>query len=168
MGMEAEAKAEAAAILRALMESPLESTTEIHAVALEAAGDDPTASNLYGALIREWSDNFLGEFNPATMAWLREWWIGQRYARTRVRAGLAAKTVAELEARLNQAMAENDQPAARLHRLRLAYLHDAAGTHDRAQESWSALEGKAPPRLAAATDSPRAARGGSRQGLSSE
>jgi hypothetical protein len=165
MGMESEAKAEAAAVLRALMEAPLGSTMEIQAVALEASGDDPTASNLYGALIGEWSDNFRGEFNPATMAWLRDWWIGQRYARTRIRAGLAAKTVAELEVRLNQALAETDQPAARLCRLKLAYLHDAAGTRDRAEEAWSALEGKAPARLAAATGT---ARVGSRQGLSSD
>ena len=83
------------------------------------------------------------------MSWLRDWWIGQRYGRTRTKAGLAALTVAELETRLTMALNVKDPAAARLCRLKLAYLHEARGTREQAEEAWCAIEGSVPQTVAA-------------------
>ena len=77
VGLAAEAKVEAVAVLKELTELSLGDPGEIRAVALEASGEDLAASDAYETLITQWSDAFRGEFNPGTMSGLRDWWIGR-------------------------------------------------------------------------------------------
>jgi hypothetical protein len=149
IGLEAEARSEGAAVtavLRERAEPPRDhaesrSYLRAWARAMEASGDDREAARWYGRFIEFGSQvrsdrNCLGchqDAGPRDLAWFRDWWAGQRYGRSTLRAGHGDESVARHEALL----VKNPGDAAT--RMMLAYLYEASGETAKAQAQWAAL-----------------------------
>jgi hypothetical protein len=154
IGLDAEAKAEGAAVASALTqrpEPPLEnpdSRSYLRALAraMEATGDDRAAAHWYGRFIEFGSQvasdqRCLGchrDAGPRDLAWFRDWWAGRRFAGATLRAGLGDESVAHQQAMV----AKNPLDTAA--RMRLAYLYEAKGDRSKAQELWAVLVAPAP------------------------
>jgi hypothetical protein len=149
IGLDAEARAEGAAVASALRqrpEPPLEqpdsrSYLRAFARAMEAEGDDRAAAHWYGRFIEFGSQvgrdqRCLGchqDAGPRDLAWFRDWWAGSRYARATLRAGLGEESVAHHQA----VVAKNPEDTGA--RMMLAYLLEARGECSKAQELWAEL-----------------------------
>jgi hypothetical protein len=149
IGLDAQARSEAAAVIAALRERaqpPLDhaearSYLRAWARAVEASGDDREAARWYGRFIEFGSQvssdrGCVGchdDAGPRDLAWFRGWWAGQRYGRSILRAGLGDQSVARHEALL----AKNPGDAAT--RMMLAYLYEARGETAKARAMWAAL-----------------------------
>jgi hypothetical protein len=124
---------------------------------VEASGDDREAARWYGRFIEFGSQvrsdrscvGCHGDAGPRDLAWFRDWWAGQRYGRSTLRAGLGDESVARHEALL----AKNPGDAAT--RMMLAYLYEARGETAKARAAWAALGVPADGAVAAAVARPR-------------
>lgn len=116
--------------------------------AAEATGDLPRALAAYEQYLRFGSQvvtrrdclnchDFAG--GPARVEWLQDWWAGRRYAELAGRAGAADRLLSS----------EGDGSA--FDRMRLAYLHAAAGNRAEASRLWAGL-GAARGKVAAGRD----------------
>jgi hypothetical protein len=149
IGLEAEARSEGTAVTAVLRERPrppldhAESRAYLRAWAraVEASGDDREAARWYGRFIEFGSQvrsdrscvGCHGDTAPHDLAWFRDWWAGQRYGRSTLRAGLGDESVARHETLL----AKNPGDAAT--RMMLAYLYEARGETAKARAAWAAL-----------------------------
>jgi hypothetical protein len=150
VGLEAEAKAEGAAVAAALRQRPApamehsDSRAYLRAFAraAEAQGDDRAAADWYDRFIRFGSQvktagkQCVGchqDAGPRDLAWFRDWWAGRNYARATARAGTADDTARRLE----DALARN--PGDTASAMRLAYLLEARGARAKAEALWTNL-----------------------------
>ena len=91
----------------------------------------------------------VGMFDPNTITWLRDWWVGRAYARCLLRTSQASETVTALERYVSQPDAGSSARAdVRSSRVLLAFLLDGQGKAKLAESQWSALSAK--PKLEAA------------------
>jgi len=162
IGLSAEARSEGDAVLAALKVHPTDQkqpqaaspiALEIRAAALEAIGDDQTASRIYARRIELQIQPLKGTFDPNWIAWLRDWWVGHAYAQCVVRSGKAGDKIAALEKTLDRPSPSStdgcDDGSARV---LLALLLDGQGKPALAETQWSSLAGK--PKLNAASKPP--------------
>jgi hypothetical protein len=172
IGLRSEARSEGDAILAALRVHPTElnqvqsaspwliqvqaaspCALEIRAAALEAKGDDRTASRFYARRIELRTQELSANFDLDAFARLRDWWVGRAYAQCLQRTGTASATIATLERRLagNGSIA-TDRSDLRATRVLLAYLLDGQSKPDLADTQWSLVAGKT--KLKAAANRP--------------
>jgi hypothetical protein len=151
VGLNDQARAEGSAVLEELKPSvpgssrPTAETPaqiEARATALEAIGDDRGAAAGYAQLVKLKAGSLTGELAPATVDWLREWWVGESYARCLARVGAADSTICELEKELWVASTAGRADTDRSLTLLLAYLRDVEGKKGLAESHWSSLAGK--------------------------
>jgi tetratricopeptide (TPR) repeat protein len=151
VGLNDEAKAEAAPVYRALQERPAPPMSQskarhylrAYARAMEGLGDDRGAAHWYGQFVRFGSQvkqctGCHDVEGPRDMAWFRDWWAGRKFAQYTARIGEQNEAIAASE----QALAKNPNDTAAL--LMLAYLYEAKGETENAQGAWKSLTGPAP------------------------
>jgi hypothetical protein len=166
VGLDREAKIEGVAILNELDRGRAASTVtqpaelekrELQAAALEAAGIDRSAAAVYAECLRTHLASLRESINAGTVAFYRDWWVGQAYGRSMLRSGKAEQARINLEAKLAERGRSLDRTDFCLSKILLAYLHDAQGRPELADRLWSSLEGKAPasgePRVASRSSS---------------
>jgi hypothetical protein len=159
-GLDAEARAEGSLVLLdlkpAVAESnkmPAETPTQIEAraAALEAVGDDRSAAASYARRVELEALSMSGELPEASIAWLRDWWVGRAYARCLSRAGAADSALSALARELDRKPAlPTGTVNARATTLLLAYLSEFQGKHALAELHWSSLAGKPAPQASVA------------------
>jgi hypothetical protein len=151
VGLDEQARAEGDAVLEELKPSipgssrPTAETPaqiEARATALEAVGDDRDAAAGYAQLVKLKARSLTGELAPATVDWLREWWVGESYARCLARVGAADSTICELEKELWVVSTAGRADTDRTFTLLLAYLREVEGKKGLAESHWSSLAGK--------------------------
>lgn len=112
--------------------------------AAEGTGNDREALRWYGQFVRfgsqerqfdadktcNWCHVTAG---PQSMAFYRDWWAGQKFADLAVKTGEAPALIAAHESTLRRTPGD---PAAELS---LAYLYEATGQRDRAENVWAHL-----------------------------
>jgi len=162
IGLRAEARSEGDAVLTALKVHPTDqnrpqaaspAALEIRAAALEAIGDDQTASRIYARRVELQALSMNGDIDPTTIAWLRDWWVGRAYAQCVARSGKAGATTAALKRNLARPRpSSTDGSDDRATRVLLAYLLEGQGKAALAESQWSSLTAK--PRLNAARTPP--------------
>jgi hypothetical protein len=158
VGLNAEARSEGNVVLSALKVHPTNqnrlqaagpAALEIRAAALEAIGDDRTASRIYARRVELEAQAMKGDIHPNTIARLRDWSIGRAYARCVSRCGRTGRAINTLERTLAVSHAAasggSDHRAARM---LLAYLLEEQGKPVLAEAQWSSLGEK--PKLNAA------------------
>lgn len=151
IGLEKEAKAEAARVLRALQKMIPPPTTDdsarhylrAFARTVEGQGDEQAATESYGKFVsfasqartrREYCIAcHQGSEGPRSMAWFQHWWVGERFGRHALGTGRIDGLIAEQE-KLVQADAQT--PSANL---MLAYLYAAKGDRSGANKAWERL-----------------------------
>jgi tetratricopeptide (TPR) repeat protein len=150
IGLNAEARAEAAPVYAALQQiqaPPMDKAIARHylrayARTMEGMGNDEGAAEWYGKFVRwgsrvkqcggcHWSEG------PRDMAWFRDWWAGKKLAQYETRLGRVEKSVAMNEAALKK------NPGDTGARLTLAYLYEARQEKEKAAKMWAALEAPA-------------------------
>lgn len=149
MGLNAEAKQEADTVLATLRQQPNPRMNEsesrhylrAYARAMEGAGDDAAAAQGYGQFItfasqikNNCNGCHSGVTAPKDMLWFRDWYAGRRFADCIKRTG---RTEAEIAAQKAACIAEPGNTAAEM---KLAYLYEAQGKHDRAEALWTDLQ----------------------------
>jgi len=162
IGLTAEARSEGDAVLAALKVHPTDqkqpqaaspAALEIRGAALEAIGDDQTASRIYARRVELQTQAINGHFDPNGIAWFRDWWVGRAFAQCVARSGKAGDKIAALEkslARQSPGSTDGwDDPSTRL---LLAFLLDGQGKPALAELQWSSLARK--PKLNAASKPP--------------
>lgn len=149
MGLEHQAKKEAALALEALAKMPAPRMTDhgsrnsfrALARAHEAAGNDAEAFRWYGDFV-EFGSTYRGcsgchHFaGPVDNTFFRDWWAGRKYAQLAVRSGDARRLIEASEAALDTT------PGNLLAQIRLGYLYEATGEAGKAQAIWLKLESR--------------------------
>ena len=146
IGLKTEAKAEgerALAVLRRQPEPSMSKSGSRHwfravARAVEGTGDLPATVEAYGKFIQFASNTRAcggchQQEGPRTMAWFKDWWAGRKYAEAVRLSGQLAETIEREE----RAAREGGSKLAR--EMRLAYLYEAGGDHDRAAALWARI-----------------------------
>jgi hypothetical protein len=151
MGMAAEARAEATALWQELRQGAQGPNAakddaphirEYRAAVHEALGEDRRAAETYAGRIEQQAASLPADLNPGFVAWIRDWWVGRAYAGCLVRTGQADSTIAGLQERLARSPGGAGGLAERrTSRLLLAFLLEARGQKDRAEDQWSSLAG---------------------------
>jgi hypothetical protein len=162
VGLSAEARSEGNAILNALRVHPTDQdqlqaaspgALEIRAAALEAMGDDRTASKIYARRIELQTRTLSENLNPEALARLREWWVGRAYAQCLARRGKANSTIAAMERSLSGSLPNSPRGDDNsVTHVLLAFLLDGQHKPELAESQWSALAGK--PKLNAVSSQP--------------
>jgi hypothetical protein len=152
IGLNAEAQSEGDAVLAALRLHPTDQNQpqtasplalEIRAAALEAIGDNQTASRIYAHRIELHVRSIKGDIAPATIAWLRDWWVGHAYAQCVARSGKTGATIDALKRSLARTSpSSTDDSDVRAARVLLALIVDGQGKTAIAESQWSSLAGK--------------------------
>jgi hypothetical protein len=153
IGLEQEARAEGVAILGEL--EGTDSATrannalppqrkEARAAALEATGIDRAAAAVYADCVGQFVSTMQGDFNPETVSWCRDWWVGRGYGKSVVRSGEAEQVALQLQLRLAGTEFSPLAGDVRRCRLLLAYLYEARGAQEMADRIWSSLSPAAP------------------------
>jgi hypothetical protein len=144
LGLAAEARAESVALwqdLRSRPEAPNRAEAEDpHSLELrgafwEAIGDDSRAAETYAHRIEHYIRSLQQDVQPATITWMRDWWVGRAYAHCLQRAGKAEATIHALQETLSRPIPSAESHGStgdRLPRALLALLLDAQGQHDHA------------------------------------
>jgi hypothetical protein len=147
IALDKEARSEGTAILNELErignspdESPqhsalMQQLKDVRAAALEASGIDRSASAVYSECI----ENRLktcGRFDGSIVAWFREWWVGRGYGLSVVRTGQSEQTIVGLQAKLASGTLDPSGLERRLSCLQLAYIHEARGDQNLADQLW--------------------------------
>jgi hypothetical protein len=149
MGLEHQAKKEAALALEALAKMPAPKMTDhgsrnsfrALARAHEAAGNDAEAFKWYGDFV-EFGSTYRGcggchQFaGPVDNTFFRDWWAGRRYAQLAVKSGDAPRLIETSEAALGAT------PGSLLTQIRLGYLYEATGETAKARAIWQKVEGR--------------------------
>jgi hypothetical protein len=147
MGLEHQAKKEAALALEALARMPAPKMTDhgsrnsfrALARAHEAAGNDAEALKWYGDFVEfgstyrrcEGCHQFAG---PVDNTFFRDWWAGRKYAQLAVKSGDAPRLIEASEATLSTS------PDSLLAQIRLGYLYEATGQAAKARATWQKVE----------------------------
>ena len=149
MGLEHEAKKQAALALEALGKMPAPRMTD-HASrnsfralarANEGMGNDAEALRWYGDFV-EFGSTYrtcggCHQFNgPVNNTFFRDWWAGRKYAQLAVKSGDAPRFIEASEATLGTS------PESLLAQIRLGYLYEATGQPSKARAIWQRVEGK--------------------------
>jgi len=152
IGLSAEARSEGEAVLTALKLHPTDQNQpqaasplalEIRAAALEAIGDDQTASRIYARRVELLMQSMKAQIDANSISWLREWWVGHAYAQCVARSNQASVTIATLERSLAQTSSvSTDDCDARTARVLLALALEGQGKLVAAESHWSLLSGK--------------------------
>jgi hypothetical protein len=149
MGLEHQAKKEAALALEGLAKMPAPRMTDhgsrnsfrALARAHEAAGHDAEALKWYGDFV-EFGSTYRGcggchQFaGPVDNTFFRDWWAGRKYAQLAVRSGDARRLIETSEAALGTT------PGNLLAQIRLGYLYEATGETGKAQAIWQKVENR--------------------------
>jgi hypothetical protein len=152
IGLDEEARQEGEAVLAELGRRPAPVPTRDDSRhmcralgrANEAAGRDRDALRWYGEFVRFGSQQTTCTHchaleGPRTLAFYRDWWVGEKFGDYAVRTGEAPALIRAHEA----ALATNPRDAAA--QMSLGYLYNAIGQRERARQIWDVLD---PPSVA--------------------
>lgn len=149
MGLEHQAKKEAALALEALAKMPAPKMTDhgsrnsfrALARANEGMGNDAEALKWYGDFV-EFGSTYRScggchQFNgPVDNTFFRDWWAGRKYAQLAVKSGDAPRFIEASEATLGKS------PDSLLAQIRLGYLYEATGETAKARAVWQKVENR--------------------------
>jgi hypothetical protein len=138
IGLHAEARTEGEAVLATLRKHPTDNDVsnvtsplalEIRAAAIEAIGDDHTASRIYARRVDLQARSMQGKLDDFTVAWFRDWWVGKAYAHCVAQTGKTRMTIAALERSLARTTRESAGDSdAKATRVLIALLTDGSST----------------------------------------
>jgi hypothetical protein len=150
IGLSAEAKTEAEALLDLVKKYPLPlgqtphtspDVLELRAAAFDALADDRKAATTFARRIKLRAEELALGIDPSLIPMLREWWVGRAYAQSIARAGRAGAAIAALTESLARSSPDGLSAgnADRSERMLLAFLLDGQGQSAAAEACWSSL-----------------------------